>query len=110
MFHMTAAPKTDELTVQQLREDGFVDDLAGRCNTREKAHDLLRRVGVEPSRLPAFETGADPTVWWSGAVEKLADGLVVDGLQKIVQQAEAMGITRQVEYIFGEPVKARSRI
>lgn len=74
------------LTVEWLRREKVIEELAKAYDNRGKVHGLLGAMDVPIHDLPPW--GTDPAgVWWAEVCNELERGIVEDGLGRLVQAA-----------------------
>jgi hypothetical protein len=72
----------ESMTYDELRDSGFVDELAEVFDEEAEAKVLLDEVGVPRRRLKRFEAPID---FWNDVCRKLRDGVIEGGLEKLVR-------------------------
>ena len=75
-------------TLDALLKQNLILHLANCFNNRMASYGVLYRLGVRVGQVPAWDATA-PEDWWQELVIRLDNGLIADGLAKLLQACAA---------------------
>jgi Effector-associated domain 1 len=78
------------MTYDELRESGDIKELARVFNTHDKADELLEEIDFPEMEIMPIGTAQSMTAYWRSVCRELHNGLMEDGLKKLVTAASRL--------------------